>query len=315
MLKTLKALFLMLFLTHHCLTAGLADFKVDFNESMSTHGAHDLKYASNDPDWQLVEDLYNTNILNDLTYHQKPKIPKIVHHIWLGSNLPLYAIQYRLSWIKCNPGWTFVFWTDQPGNKFGDVTLNSFDELNQYLKNPNHKKYIVMNVKNVKLKNKRLYKEKARNWGEKSDILRYEILYNVGGLYVDTDFECLQSFDDLHHCLDFYTGVSDTKGFSVYNGLIASAKYSPIMHKAISTLKKNNHRYGSLGFSGPGHFTKCFLQSIRAHENDDLAVVAFPVTFFYPWPSKFKDDRIVDPESWIVPESYGLHYWKGAWDK
>jgi len=315
MYKKLKSLFLTLLLTQSSLIAGLSDLKIDFHESMSSHGAHDPKFAAKDSYWQLAENLYNINIINNLNYREKPKIPTIVHHIWLGSDLPDYAVEFRKTWIKHHPDWTFVYWTDQPSKKFGDVILNNFDELTQYLKKPNRSNFIVMNVKKVKLKNKYLYKEKARNWGEKSDILRYEILYNIGGLYVDTDFECLQPFDDLHHCLDFYTGIADTKLFAVYNGLIASAKNSPILSKTISKLKKNNHRYGSQYFSGPNHFTHCFLESLKNHENDELAVVAFPVTFFYPWPSKFKDSRVKDPLSWIVPESYGLHYWKGAWAK
>ena len=31
--------------------------------------------------------------------------------------------------------------------------------------------------------------------GEKSDIFRYEILYRFGGVYVDTDFECIKPFE------------------------------------------------------------------------------------------------------------------------
>lgn len=37
----------------------------------------------------------------------------------------------------------------------------------------------------------------AKNYGEKSDILRYEILFVYGGVYADVDVECLQPFDAL----------------------------------------------------------------------------------------------------------------------
>jgi len=36
------------------------------------------------------------------------------------------------------------------------------------------------------------------------------IRQQVGGLYVDTDFECLAPFDELHASLEFYTGFSNT---------------------------------------------------------------------------------------------------------
>lgn len=61
---------------------------------------------------------------------------------------------------------------------------------------------------NFKLKNVEALKC-AKNYGEKSDILRYEILCQFGGIYVDCDFECLKSFDGLLMCR-FFTGFSNT---------------------------------------------------------------------------------------------------------
>lgn len=37
----------------------------------------------------------------------------------------------------------------------------------------------------------------ATNFGEKSDILRYEILEKHGGVYADVDVACVQAFDSL----------------------------------------------------------------------------------------------------------------------
>jgi mannosyltransferase OCH1-like enzyme len=47
-------------------------------------------------------------------------------------------------------------------------------------------------VKLMILKNQKAY-SLAKNWGMKSDILRYEILQKFGGVYIDTDYECLQN--------------------------------------------------------------------------------------------------------------------------
>ena len=59
----------------------------------------------------------------------------------------------------------------------------------------------------------------APNYGQKADILRYELLQTFGGLYVDVDMECLQSFNHLH-TLAFYTGFSNTGTVELNNGLI-----------------------------------------------------------------------------------------------
>jgi hypothetical protein len=48
---------------------------------------------------------------------------------------------------------------------------------------------------------------KRQNVGAKSDILRREVIYRFGGLYLDTDFECLSSFEPLHDRLDFFASL------------------------------------------------------------------------------------------------------------
>lgn len=44
--------------------------------------------------------------------------------------------------------------------------------------------------------------QKARSYAQASDMMRYEILNRFGGIYVDTDFECLQSVEPLLELAD-----------------------------------------------------------------------------------------------------------------
>lgn len=39
--------------------------------------------------------------------------------------------------------------------------------------------------------------ERAPNFGEKADVLRYELLYAFGGVYVDVDMQCVGTFERL----------------------------------------------------------------------------------------------------------------------
>ena len=79
------------------------------------------------------------------------------------------------------------------------------------------------------------YSEK--NIGARADILRMEILYREGGLYIDTDFECLQPeiFDIFNRCYDFYSGITplDGQAYLIANGLIASIPGHPILRAYI----------------------------------------------------------------------------------
>ena len=104
-------------------------------------------------------------------------IPKIIHHIWLGGGVPEKYSAWISSWDQYNPGWTHIIWTDE-------------------------------DIKYLKLCNIKLFKQ-ARILAEKADILRLELINLFGGLYVDTDYECLKSFDQFHYCNSFYTSALD----------------------------------------------------------------------------------------------------------
>ena len=52
-------------------------------------------------------------------------------------------------------------------------------------------------VGRLRLFNQAAYDE-ATNYGTKSDVLRYELLYVYGGVYVDCDMQCIGSFERLH---------------------------------------------------------------------------------------------------------------------
>ena len=68
---------------------------------------------------------------------------------------------------------------------------------------------------------------------KRSDIVRYEILHAFGGLYIDTDFECLKSFDILHHCYTFYIGTLSSHNVGIGNGIIGSVAGHPLLRWCI----------------------------------------------------------------------------------
>ena len=88
-------------------------------------------------------------------------IPKIIHQIWIGDQKkrPAKLIE---SWINKNPTWNHILWTENNIYK----TINSV----QY--------------------------ESADELPGKADILRYSLLYQFGGVFVDADSECVNGFDD-----------------------------------------------------------------------------------------------------------------------
>ena len=211
------------------------------------------------------------------------QIPKNIHFIWLGSPLPKKCAEFIQSWRLFHPDWNIKIWTDK------DVAA-------------------------LNLINKVAYR-KASNWGQKSDILRLEILYRYGGVYVDTDFECLSSFDELHKSCQFYAGVS-RDGTAVFNGLMGAKVGHPILYESILQLKTvPNQRdfHKIMEETGPYYLGR--MVERYALTCPKGSVVIFPPIFFYPFPGTCRNDESKVPSEFRVDETMAIHYWSCSWQK
>jgi hypothetical protein len=210
-------------------------------------------------------------------YHQnnsEQRIPKKIHQIWLGGKLPEEFKKFTYTWSKFHPTWEYKMWTDADVDK---IEITS-----------------------------RKYFQQSINPAMRSDILRYEILRQFGGLYVDTDFECLKPFDDLLY-LDFFTGIGYDGVLQLYNGLIASIPNHPVMNDCAHITTPYRGDKGSIAIedTGANHFTRCFLKHAKGN------MVAFPMDFFYPYPNNLKGEG--DRYSYVSENTYAIHHWAVSW--
>lgn len=256
-----------------------------FDSMQSSMGTEIDKLTS--LEWKAAATLYNKYFIEDFQYAEKPRIPKIIHQIWIGSPLPEKYKALQKTWLEKHPGWEYKLWTDKEINEFG-------------------------------LLNQTLY-DSQTNLGIKSDIAKAEILYRYGGLYVDTDFECLQSFDIFHHSLDFYVGAGYDKNFMVFFGLVGSVPGHPILKECIETYDLNKTYYKDpavniLFTTGPYHLTRAF-KKIAFDPHSTSRIVAFPVSYFYPWPWQKRDQNTREQIlQWVKPETCGIHHWHVSWN-
>lgn len=285
---------------------------VDFDLSMQRKNY--LKIADGQKNDQFLynffKNLYQQHNLTKLAVYEKHKIPKIIHHIWMGSKMrqedePLYA-----SWHKYHPDWTFIFWTDNPLNyDKGNIIVSSFDALEKILKeNHNSPQCIVIDVNNLKFENRK-YFDQATNYGERGDILDYEIVYRFGGMYVDCDFECYKPFDIFHHVYDFYTGIQplDTNCVQLGAALFAAIPKHPILENCVVNIKNNRHIPQIIVKTGPIYFTRIFYQTVK---KTGLKDVALPSSYFYPCGYEQRHEPSI---VWRRPVSFGTHHWAGSW--
>lgn len=214
------------------------------------------------------------------------KIPKIIHQIWLGSEVPESLKLLQKTWIQyhIDRGWSYKLWTD------ADI-----EELGLY---------------------NQQYYDASDNYGVKSDILRWEVVYRYGGVYVDMDYECLQALDDLHYTYDFYTALQplDTQYVQLGGALFGSRPGHPILKHCIETICDDWHLKGAPCKTGPIHFTKSFYASAGLDGNKDIA---FPAYYFYPLGSQERtyffpldgDNR----KSWRQGGAFAIHWWAKSW--
>lgn len=200
------------------------------------------------------------------------KIPKIIHQIWLGGLVPEKYADWMSTWIEHHPDWTYILWTD--------------DDI-QYLN----------------LSNRDLF-EKASNFGEKSDILRVELINLFGGLYIDTDYECLKPFDKFHYCNSFYISAIPYggNGYATNNALIAAPPKHPLMRKLVETMKISAKFPDLSNRTGPIYFTRTLV------ENFDLCpknMTIYPPCYFTPDPTKARNDI----------HSYAIHWFDASWGR
>lgn len=298
----------------HCwvIVACYQELPVDFDVSMKAHEY--ARVLSTEPAqvlYNFLKQLYEKNRLERVSVQNDFKIPRYIHIIWLGGVLPQEYERYVKSWIDFHPNWTIVLWVDKPASYACDAILHSFEEFEQYvnMENPAGKK-IVVDVKQLSFDNRVFYNQ-ARNYGEKSDILKWQVVYQFGGVYVDVDCECLKPLDELHRIYDFYTGIQplDTNRVQLGAALFAAIPEHPILKHCVETIKDDHKEIAIIAKTGPLHFTKSFFLVAGKTKTLDIA---FPASFFYPCGY---DQRGTEKSVWLCPESFAVHHWAGSWLK
>lgn len=216
------------------------------------------------------------------------RIPKIIHQIWIGPcPVPEKTLAWQQSWRDLHPDWEYKLWTNE------DVDQLEFE----------NKKYF----------------DEAKNWGEKADILRYEILCRFGGVYVDIDFEAIKSLDWLHYSCDFYVGIHAipllfSDKLRINNGLIAAIPQHPILQYAVEQIPYFRGEKGGVAKrTGPDFFTNV-IATIFSIPSNAMVDVVFPSNFFYPsGPREGIGFTIKPGEAYIQPETLAVHYYTAYW--
>lgn len=130
-----------------------------------------------------VEDNYrikNMLVPSDLRFSDEQLIPKKIHYCWFGDNpIPDKYKEWMESWSKFCPDYEIIEWNE----KNYDIT-----------------------------KNKYMYQAyQCKKWAFVPDYARFDIIYNEGGIYLDTDVELIKNLDDMLYQRGFAGFESEEK--------------------------------------------------------------------------------------------------------
>lgn len=135
------------------------------------------------------------------------KIPKIIHYIWLGKGEKNELIKKCIkSWSIFCPGFQIVEWNESK----------------------------IDGIDNVFFKEALL----SKNYAFASDFLRLYILYNYGGIYLDTDLELTSTIENFLS-KDFFCGFENPDGFPS-TALIGSIRKGKLV-KLLLNYYKDKH--------------------------------------------------------------------------
>jgi len=190
-------------------------------------------------------------------------IPKIVHYVWVGPNpiTPL-AVRCIASWKKYLPDYKIKLWNE----------TNS----------PMDHHYV-----------KAMY-EKGK-WAFVSDYIRFWVLANEGGIYLDTDMEVLKPLDDFLGQVGF---VGRSKSGHIESSIIGAIPQADFVQKALSVYDKD-HVYNLVT-------SPVVLQNV-INELNDISIKIYDYSYFFPCDEGEK----VDSSS--LANAYTNHHWAESW--
>ena len=198
-------------------------------------------------------------------------IPRVFHQVWINRQnpaLPEKFRAYRDGWLALHPDWEYKLWNLD--------NLDFVPERNDLLKS-------------------------AKVYSQMADILRYEILARHGGVYLDTDFECLRNIDPILAGVQNFACSED--GGSVSVGILGAVPDSIYMKRCVAALPKKLGEISPAQETGPGLMTKVLLRDGIAGD-----FTLFPSQWFYPY-GLHEPHRANEP----FPQSYGVHRWAHSW--
>lgn len=175
-------------------------------------------------------------------------IPKALHFIWFGKPMPEHLASNIEEWKRLHPRWRCYLWTEKNLPLLRNASL--FEQAEQLVPADAVEQF-------------------------RADIVRYELLHDMGGFYADVDTRPLRPLDDVIGDHQVFAAMEDRNW--VGNTYLGSVSGHPIFRDLIAELPANVQRLRGKRpnrLSGPQYLTPIW----RRHQG-----YAAPSDQFYPY--------------------------------
>lgn len=204
-------------------------------------------------------------------------LKKIIHYCWFGKNPKSKLIQKCIdSWRKYCPDYEIKEWNEE------NFDINCCDYVREAYE--------------------------AQKWAFVSDYCRFYVLYNYGGIYLDTDVELLRNLNSLERN---FVGFEDSN--NVASGLIRGAEKGDyicqLMLKSYNNDKFFNSN-GTLNLTTVCDRETNILCELGLRRNNKLQVVlgttVYPSEYFQP-------TNKITGRICLTSNAYSIHHYAASW--
>lgn len=205
-------------------------------------------------------------------------IPRILHFVFLNLGVNPMNPDHQtfvIGWLAKHPGWQVYFWTKD--------TIPP-------------------------LVNQKLY-DSSECMGIRSDLVRYQVLYEHGGVYFDVDFKCLGSLEpflDREVLLSWEGEFSPNTSGSLGNAVMGCVPGHPFFKRLLDNQVEyiKTHPGDAVEQTGPNYVTRMYNDWTPKFETIENRRVFFPCHHDEPHETSAN-----------YPEAVADHYWAGSWRK
>lgn len=210
-------------------------------------------------------------------------IPKVIHYCWFGKKRKPKLVRDCInSWKKHLPEYQIIEWNEDNSDLSMPFVVNAYNQ---------------------------------KKWAFVSDYVRIKVLFDNGGIYLDTDMVLVKNLDSfLHHPLFF--GAEDTDFISC--GIIGATKNNGFIKNVLEHyehLNFNNHSIFNITI--PKIITEIFKDNFPGTLDFNQIVqlnqiCIYPSEYFYPLHFSEKD-KINQYQKYLKANTFAVHLWSSSW--